>query len=114
MQIDDFENLLTTSAYATILNSPRHYSSGGYAYSFGVGLYGTYFGLFVQLMSGENDDHLEWPCINRQVTFQMLDQNPNIQLQMSKQASITTDLGTSDDGKFKEHEEMVKKSLTLE
>uniref|UniRef100_UPI0037E7DB0C meprin A subunit beta-like isoform X2 n=1 Tax=Semicossyphus pulcher TaxID=241346 RepID=UPI0037E7DB0C len=100
MQFDDFEKLLNTSAWGTILYSPRQYSSGGYAYAVGIGLYKTFFGLFVQLSSGVNDDELEWPVPQRQVTFQMVDQNPNIQLQMSKQRSITSDLSVSSTGAF--------------
>ncbi|XP_031708948.1 meprin A subunit beta-like, partial [Anarrhichthys ocellatus] len=92
MQINDFEN---TSLYGTTRYSPRQYSSGGYAYRVGIMQARRSFGLFVQLLSGEYDDTLEWPCPQRQVTFKMLDQNPNIQLQMSKQRSITSDLSTS-------------------
>ncbi|XP_070823438.1 meprin A subunit beta-like [Chaetodon trifascialis] len=95
LQINDFERVLSTSDYGTIISSPLQYSSGGYAYSVGTVLYKTYFGVFVRLMSGKYDDKLEWPCPQRQVTFKMLDQNPNIQLQMSKQRSITSDLSVT-------------------
>ncbi|XP_042345185.1 meprin A subunit beta-like [Plectropomus leopardus] len=101
MQINDFENLLNTSKYGYTLYSSRQYSRGGYAYAVGAVLYKTYFGLFVQLLSGENDDKLKWPCPQRQVTFEMLDQNPKIQLQMSKQRSITSDLSRFSDGTFR-------------
>ncbi|KAM7421205.1 hypothetical protein PAMA_015386 [Pampus argenteus] len=97
-QINDFENFLSTSSYDTTMYSPRQYSRGGYAYRFAMTTYVTSFGLFVQLLSGENDDNLEWPCPQRQVTFQMLDQNPNIQLQMSLQRSVTSDPQQSNDG----------------
>lgn len=100
IQIDDFENTLNTSDFGTIIYSPLQYSRGGYAYTVGVGLYQTYVGVFVRLLSGKYDDELEWPVPQRQVTFQMLDQTPNIQLQMSKQRSITSDLA-GNNGKFK-------------
>ncbi|KAI9523984.1 hypothetical protein NQZ68_020945 [Dissostichus eleginoides] len=100
MQLDEFEQTLSSSSFGTTIYRPRQYSSGGYAYRVGVLLYNSYFGLFVQLVSGENDDRLEWPCTERQVTFKMLDQNANIQLQMSKQFSITSDLRTSSDGSY--------------
>uniref|UniRef100_A0A8C4HX86 Metalloendopeptidase n=1 Tax=Dicentrarchus labrax TaxID=13489 RepID=A0A8C4HX86_DICLA len=100
MQINDFENVLNTSEYGTTLYSQRQYSSGGYAYAVGTVLFNTHFGLFVQLLSGKYDDKLEWPLPQRQVTFQMLDQNPNIQLQMSKQRSITSDLSVSENDTF--------------
>ncbi|KAF6716609.1 Meprin A subunit beta [Oryzias melastigma] len=50
----------------------------------------TDFGLYVQLLSGDYDGRLEWPCLGRQIFFQMLDQTPNIQQQMSKRSSFTT------------------------
>lgn len=100
MQINDFGNLLKTSDHATAIFSSRQYSRGGYAYRIGIILYKSYFGLFVQLLSGKYDDQLAWPCVNRQVTFQMVDQNSNIQQQMSKQRSITTDLSQLSNGKL--------------
>ncbi|XP_027143027.1 meprin A subunit beta-like [Larimichthys crocea] len=101
MQINNFGNLLNTSDFRTTIYSSRQYSRGGYAYRIGIILYRSFFGLFVQLLSGKYENQLEWPCVNRQVTFQMVDQNPNIQQQMSKQRSITTDLRQLSDGKFK-------------
>ncbi|TKS82334.1 Meprin A subunit beta [Collichthys lucidus] len=100
MQINDFVNLFNTSANARIIYSSRQYSRGGYAYRIGIVLYKSFFGPYVQLLSGKYDDQLEWPCVNRQVTFQMVDQNPNIQQQMSKQSSITTDLRQLSDGSY--------------
>lgn len=92
LQINNIEHLLNTSDYGTTIYSPRQYSRGGYAYVVGAVLKRAFIGLFVQLLSGKNDDKLEWPCPHRQVTFKMLDQSPNIQHQMSKQRSITSDL----------------------
>ncbi len=114
MQVDDFEKRLNTSNYGTIIHSPRQYSRGGYAYSVGIVMYKTFFGLFVQLLSGKYDDQLEWPCPHRQVTFQMLDQNPNIQLQMSKQRSITSDLSVSGPNGKRTGRNPSKNSLTHE
>ncbi|XP_053737471.1 meprin A subunit beta-like isoform X1 [Synchiropus splendidus] len=90
MQIDDFEHVLTTITSDTYMYSPRHYSSDGYAYRFAVIMGGGDFGLKVQLLSGQNDDELTWPCVNRQVTVQVVDQTPNIQHHMSMERSITT------------------------
>ncbi|CAI5663612.1 unnamed protein product [Oreochromis niloticus] len=90
-QINDFERLLNTTDTPALIYSPRQYSSEGYAYRVALKLYQSYFGVFVQLVSGVYDDRLQWPCQQRQFTVQMVDQNPNIQLQMSKQMSITTD-----------------------
>lgn len=100
MQFDEFEKLLNNSDYGNNIYSPRLYSRGGYSYGVGISLFKTYFGLYVQLLSGKYDDQLVWPCPHRQVTFQMTDQNPNLQLQMSKQRSITSDLSVTDDGTF--------------
>ncbi|KAM8847667.1 meprin A subunit beta-like [Synchiropus picturatus] len=90
MQIDDFEHVLTTSPRGTFMYSPRHYSSDGYAYRFAVQMNEDFVGLRVQLLSGQNDDELTWPCVNRQVTLQVVDQTPNIQHHMSLQHSLTT------------------------
>ncbi|MEQ2247951.1 hypothetical protein ILYODFUR_014334 [Ilyodon furcidens] len=90
LQIDDFEQLLKTSDKETIVYNPQQYSTEGYAYRAAVLLNQTAVGLFVQLLSGDHDNQLRWPCLNKQITLQMLDQTPNIQLEMSKQRSITT------------------------
>lgn len=99
MQFDNFETLVQTSNYSTAIYSPRLYSTGGYAYNVGILLLAPHFGIFVQLLSGENDDRLEWPCPQRQVTFTMLDQSFSIQQRMSKQRSITSDLSRTVNGK---------------
>lgn len=95
MQFDHFEALIQTSKINTAIYSPRLYSPGGYAYRVGILLQAPSFALFVQLLSGENDERLEWPCPRRQVTLTMLDQSSNIQQHMSKQRSFTSDLSTS-------------------
>lgn len=100
MQFDGFEGLLESSSVGTNIYSPQLYSAGGYSYSVGITLMNQQFGLFVQLLSGENDEHLEWPCPQRQITFAMVDQNADVQQHMSKQWSITSDLSVSPaDGK---------------
>ncbi|KAI7807203.1 putative meprin A subunit beta-like, partial [Triplophysa rosa] len=60
----------------------------------------TYFSLYVRLVSGEFDDQLQWPCPWRQVTFQVLDQNPHMQRRMSYERSVTTDPGLFTGKKF--------------
>lgn len=98
MQIDDFQTVLNTSHYGSIIYSPRQYSATGYSYRVGVLLFKTYAGVIVQMMSSENDEDLEWPVHNRQVTFMNVDQDPNIQQQMSKQRSTTADKSESYSG----------------
>uniref|UniRef100_A0A674B693 Metalloendopeptidase n=2 Tax=Salmo trutta TaxID=8032 RepID=A0A674B693_SALTR len=88
-QIRDFENVAKITD--TWLFSPRHYSRDGYAYQLMVVLRSTYIGVYARLLSGKYDDQLQWPCPWRQITFLLMDQNPNIQLRMSKQNSISTD-----------------------
>lgn len=99
-QLNNFEKLLNNTVSGSYINGPRLYSKGGYSYRFGVTLYKTSFALHVQLLSGKYDDELEWPCPRRQVTFQMLDQHPNLQTQMSKERSFTSDLATFNNGMF--------------
>ncbi|XP_033837344.1 meprin A subunit beta-like [Periophthalmus magnuspinnatus] len=92
IQVDDFESVLESSDYNSIIYSKTQYTEDGYAFRVAITLYKIYFGLLIQLVEGKNDDKLQWPLLNRQVTFQMVDQNPNIKLQMSKQISITSDI----------------------
>ncbi|KAM3614726.1 uncharacterized protein V6R79_018509 [Siganus canaliculatus] len=90
-RIHDFEKLLTTTDYDSYLFSPRMYSSEGYAYQVIIVFRETFFGVYFRLVSGEHDSRLAWPCAWRQVSIIMLDQNPHIQHQMSKQLTLTTD-----------------------
>uniref|UniRef100_A0A3Q2QC05 Metalloendopeptidase n=1 Tax=Fundulus heteroclitus TaxID=8078 RepID=A0A3Q2QC05_FUNHE len=90
LQIDDFEKRLSTSASGTTIYSPRQYSKEGYSYRIGARLDKEDVGMFVQLLSGENDNQLKWPCLQKQMTFQVLDQNPSLQKQMSKQRSFVS------------------------
>uniref|UniRef100_A0A3B5LRB2 Metalloendopeptidase n=1 Tax=Xiphophorus couchianus TaxID=32473 RepID=A0A3B5LRB2_9TELE len=90
LQIDDLERLLNTSSFGTAIYSPRQYSKEGYAYRIVIGLYQAFIGMYVEILSGDNDDQLKWPCLQKQVTFQMLDQTPNMKMQMSKQWSEVT------------------------
>ncbi|XP_064883257.1 meprin A subunit beta-like [Oncorhynchus nerka] len=95
-QIKDFENLLSTSDINTVVYSPRYYSPEGYAYQIAIYLREMLFGVYVRLVSGKYDDQLQWPCHHRQVTIQLLDQNPHTQQRMSKQISITTEPSLQD------------------
>ncbi|XP_067265364.1 meprin A subunit beta-like isoform X1 [Chanodichthys erythropterus] len=85
-QIRDFKIMETSTHY-----SPLYYSSDGYRFQAALAVYPTFLAMFVHLVSGAYDDQLQWPCPWRQITFQMLDQNPHIQKRMSSEQSITTD-----------------------
>uniref|UniRef100_A0A3Q2ED66 Metalloendopeptidase n=1 Tax=Cyprinodon variegatus TaxID=28743 RepID=A0A3Q2ED66_CYPVA len=88
LQIDDLENLLNTSNTVTIRYSPRQYSKDGHAYRIAAILRKPSVGMFVQLLSGDFDNELQWPCLQRQMIFQLLDQTPNKKLQMSKELAF--------------------------
>ncbi|XP_054902987.1 meprin A subunit beta-like [Poeciliopsis prolifica] len=90
LQIDEIEKTLSMSSSGTRIYSPRQYSKEGYAYRVAAILYKTYVGMFVQLLSSTYDDQLKWPCLQKEMTFSLLDQNPNMQLQMSKQQSFVS------------------------
>uniref|UniRef100_A0A3P9PLU8 Metalloendopeptidase n=1 Tax=Poecilia reticulata TaxID=8081 RepID=A0A3P9PLU8_POERE len=90
LQIDEIEKTLSTSATGTRIYSPRLYSKDGYAYRVAAILYKTYVGMYVQLLSGKYDSQLTWPCLQREMSFTLLDQTPNMQLQMSKQQSFVS------------------------
>ncbi|XP_063133194.1 meprin A subunit beta isoform X2 [Rattus norvegicus] len=82
----------------TTVYSPPFYSSKGYAFQINLDLTSpTNVGLYFHLISGANDDQLQWPCPWQQATMTLLDQNPDIRQRMSNQRSITTDPKMTDD-----------------
>uniref|UniRef100_A0A087XQ11 Metalloendopeptidase n=1 Tax=Poecilia formosa TaxID=48698 RepID=A0A087XQ11_POEFO len=91
-QIDDLENLLNTSSSGTIMYSPRQFSKDGYAYRVAASISGPNVFMYVQLLSSQNDDRLQYPCLQRLIILQLLDQTPNKQLQMSKERTLVTDV----------------------
>ncbi|XP_063056025.1 meprin A subunit beta-like [Engraulis encrasicolus] len=91
-QIRNFEERLNSSARSEIY-SPRYYTTDGYGYQIRLSLRSTYFGLYLRLVSGDYDDQLEWPFAWRQLSSIMVDQNPRMQMHMSKLRTITTDPG---------------------
>ncbi|XDV40203.1 hypothetical protein PO909_009330, partial [Leuciscus waleckii] len=85
-QIKDFSIRESSTHY-----SPLYYSSDGYRFQAALLNQNNYLFMYVSLVSGAYDDQLQWPCPWRQITFQMLDQNPHMQKRMSLEQSITTD-----------------------
>ncbi|XP_040289436.1 meprin A subunit beta-like isoform X1 [Bufo bufo] len=92
--IRNFTNQLNSEN--KVLFSPAYYSKDGYAFqvqlvanSSGALLYDL--GIYFHLISGENDNRLQWPCSLRQATMTLMDQNPDIRKRMSNLRSITTD-----------------------
>ncbi|XP_062893152.1 meprin A subunit alpha-like isoform X2 [Mobula hypostoma] len=80
--------------YSKDILSPCFYSPEGYRYGLKLrpySRYENYTGIFFHLCSGENDDMLEWPAGNRQVTISVMDQHPDVKLRMSSTLSFTTD-----------------------
>lgn len=74
------------------LYSPPFYSPKGYAFQISLTLsHPTNAGIYFHLISGANDDQLQWPCPWQQATMTLLDQNPDIRRRMSNQRSVTTD-----------------------
>ncbi|NWT43514.1 MEP1B protein, partial [Chroicocephalus maculipennis] len=96
--IRNFTHLLNTSpaGEAGKIYSPPFYSSKGYAFQVSLYVNGTTdnpfnLGMYLYLISGANDDQLQWPCAWQQGTMILLDQHPDIRHRMSNQRSITTD-----------------------
>ncbi|XP_074133517.1 meprin A subunit beta-like isoform X2 [Sminthopsis crassicaudata] len=88
-KISNFTELL---ALRKIILSPPFYSPTGYAFQIKLDLYNlTRIGIFFSLISGANDEKLQWPCPWHQATMTLLDQNPDIRRRMSNERSITTD-----------------------
>ncbi|XP_063054506.1 meprin A subunit beta-like [Engraulis encrasicolus] len=90
-QIRNFSKTLKNSAQTPFLYSPKYYSIDGYRFQIMLKMTKDHFGAFVRLVSGSNDDKLQWPCPWRQVTIEALDQNSHLQHRMSAQISMTTD-----------------------
>lgn len=96
--IRNFTHLLNTSPAGTAgrIYSPPFYSSEGYAFQVSLYVNGTIdnpfnLAIYFHLISGANDDQLQWPCAWQQGTMILLDQHPDIRQRMSNQRSITTD-----------------------
>ncbi|XP_051747875.1 meprin A subunit beta-like [Ctenopharyngodon idella] len=88
-QIRDFEKELN-SGFGSWW-SPLYYSSDGYRFGAKLYLSGNQLSMSVFLVPGAYDEQLQWPCPWRQITVQILDQNPHIQKRMSFEQSATTD-----------------------
>uniref|UniRef100_A0A8D0GKH6 Meprin A subunit n=1 Tax=Sphenodon punctatus TaxID=8508 RepID=A0A8D0GKH6_SPHPU len=96
--IRNFTQLLNESPAGktgTIYSSP-FYSAKGYAFQIGLDVNGTdsnpfNLAIYFHLISGANDDQLQWPCAWQQATMVLLDQNPDIRQRMANQRSVTTD-----------------------
>ncbi|NWI21207.1 MEP1B protein, partial [Crypturellus soui] len=96
--IRNFTHLLNTSPAGRTgkIYSPPFYSSEGYAFQVGLYINGTEdspfnLAIYLHLISGANDDRLQWPCAWLQGTMILLDQHPDIRQRMSNQRSVTTD-----------------------
>uniref|UniRef100_A0A8D2J3P9 Meprin A subunit n=1 Tax=Varanus komodoensis TaxID=61221 RepID=A0A8D2J3P9_VARKO len=92
--IQNFSQLLA-SGMAERLYSPPFYSPKGYAYQIALDVNSSSnpfnLGIYFHLITGANDNLLQWPCPWQQVTMVLLDQHPDISQRMSNQKSITTD-----------------------
>ncbi|KAJ7338785.1 hypothetical protein JRQ81_012687 [Phrynocephalus forsythii] len=95
--IRNFTDLLNSSPLGSggRLYSPPFYTPEGYAFEISLYVNGsaTPFNLamYVSLISGANDNLLQWPCAWQQVTVALLDQHPDIRERMTNVRSITTD-----------------------
>ncbi|XP_072536823.1 meprin A subunit beta-like [Salminus brasiliensis] len=90
-QIENFMERWNASAPGSYMYSPLYYSPEGYRYQALLKLEEDAVSIYVRLVSGVYDEQLQWPCPWRQVTFVLLDQNPDIRLRLSSQDSLTTD-----------------------
>ncbi|KAM6962573.1 meprin A subunit beta [Aplochiton taeniatus] len=95
-RIRNITGLLATTRPGTKLYSPPLVSPAGYAFQVGVYLNGQSgqsgnMGIYFHLISGPNDDYLQWPCPWQQATMALMDQNPDIRQRMSNHRMVTTD-----------------------
>ncbi|XP_016288096.2 meprin A subunit beta [Monodelphis domestica] len=85
-------NFTKLNSSREIIFSPPFYSPKGYAFQVHLNLTNEdKIGIYFSLISGANDEYLEWPCPWQQATVTLLDQNPDIRRSMSHQRSVTTD-----------------------
>ncbi|XP_051829723.1 meprin A subunit beta-like [Antechinus flavipes] len=88
-RINNFTQILSSRE---VIYSPPFYSHSGYAFQVQLDVRNqTNVGIYFFLISGANDEELEWPCPWHQATMTLLDQNPDIRRSMSNERSITTD-----------------------
>ncbi|XP_015743316.1 meprin A subunit alpha [Python bivittatus] len=105
-QIRNFTSLVKSSSKGDDLPSPIFYNSEGYCFVLSLyphgppGSSGDYLGIMFSLCSGQNDGALEWPAANRQVTFTIVDQDPDITQRMSASRSFVTDPNQRYNGKL--------------
>uniref|UniRef100_A0A4X2K581 Meprin A subunit n=1 Tax=Vombatus ursinus TaxID=29139 RepID=A0A4X2K581_VOMUR len=88
-KISNFTQLSNSNG---VIVSPPFYSPLGYAYEVQLDVSDqNNVGIYFSLISGANDEQLQWPCPWQQVTMTLLDQDPDIRRSMSNQRSLTTD-----------------------
>ncbi|CAM4573910.1 unnamed protein product [Leuciscus chuanchicus] len=98
-QIRDFQKQLDSGV--RFFDSPLYYFNDGYRFGARLNDNRNQLSISVYLVPGAYDDELQWPCPWRQITVQILDQNPHIQKRMSFEQSITTDPAlTYNDGSY--------------
>uniref|UniRef100_A0A8C6VD90 Metalloendopeptidase n=1 Tax=Naja naja TaxID=35670 RepID=A0A8C6VD90_NAJNA len=102
LQIRNFTSILKSSSKGDYLPSPIFYNSEGYCFVLRLYPRGPsnsnrdYLGIMFSLCSSQNDGALEWPAVNRQVTFTIVDQDPDITQRMSASRSFVTDPNQQD------------------
>ncbi|KAL2102088.1 hypothetical protein ACEWY4_003849 [Coilia grayii] len=73
----------------TFQRGPKFYSVEGYRYRIYLTYVSERLGIYVSLVSGDYDYSLQWPCPNKQITVQLMEQTSSIQQRMSKQVTVT-------------------------
>ncbi|KAE8605304.1 hypothetical protein XENTR_v10015058 [Xenopus tropicalis] len=96
-RVKDFSKILESTTKGDRIMSNPFYSPEGYAYGITIYPHGqasspyvNYTGISFHMISGEDDDVMEWPALNRQAIITVLDQDPNVQHRMSSSRSFTT------------------------
>ncbi|XP_072460589.1 meprin A subunit beta-like isoform X2 [Notamacropus eugenii] len=88
-RISNFTQILSSRG---VTYSPPFYSNEGYAFQVQLDVRDqTKVGIYFSLISGANDEQLQWPCAWQQATIMLLDQHPDIRRRMSNERSVTTD-----------------------
>ncbi|XP_059196309.1 meprin A subunit beta-like isoform X2 [Centropristis striata] len=95
-RIRNITHLMATTPVGVKTYSPPFLSPSGYSFQVGIYLNGRsdhpgYMAIYFHLTSGPNDHNLEWPCVWKQATMALMDQQSDIRQQMNMHHMVTTD-----------------------
>nr|XP_002123301.1 meprin A subunit alpha-like isoform X1 [Ciona intestinalis] len=92
--VNDYSQILATSARGDYFYSPLMYTDDGYGFQVKIYPVGSsnskdgYMAMYYYVAQGVNDDSLQWPMYNRYIKFSIVDQGPDALTRMTQANSI--------------------------